>query len=451
MRIRIIPVRLAPLCPPAANAAKCREMTPVTRDPGHSRRVVEALRSAITTVPFYAKAGYVAPAEDADLGAALAALPLLTRDKVRPTLPKQWVPEGRDVKGELASGRIAVIEMGTGDARMRVLFDSNWWREQERRALSVNPRAAAAISGELGAYKDAVLYVPERGTGSCGSGDPEYEDRLEGTRVHLNSRQDPTFWSESVMTRMLEELGLHETIGLVADPFYLDVLARHAAVLGRKLDVRGFIALTRALTTSAHRAMLRRVYPGTTIDVLSAREAGTMFVEGDDKRMHHAPLGTHVELLPLKVATPGADRVAMVVVTTIDRPVQPLVRFVLGDLVQVVDGESQFTGVPPISSVEGKLDDAIVRPDGAIVTPRAIDRALSELEMRAYEVIQREPNAVEIEVVGGPADAARDALAPLLEGMTITASAKTALGVEPNGKYKTSRRVAGIQPVTGAF
>lgn len=429
-------------------------MTPVTRDPGHSRRVVDALRAAITTVPFYAKAGYAAPAEGASLDEALAALPLLTRDKVRPTLPKQWVPEGRDLKSELASGRIAVIEMGTGDSRMRVLFDTNWWRDQERRALTVNPRAAAAISGELGTYKDAVLYVPERGTGSCGSGDPEYEDRLEGTRVHLNSRQDPTFWSESVMTRMLEELGLHETIGLVADPFYLDVLARHAAVLGRKLDVRGFIALTRALTTSAHRAMLRRVYPGTIIDVLSAREAGTLFVEGDDKKMHHVPQGTHVELLPMKVATPGAERVAMVVVTTLVRPVQPLVRFVLGDLVQVADGagsEGRFTDVPAIASVEGKLDDAIIRPDGAIVTPRAIDRALSELEMRAYEVTQREPNAVEIEVVGGQADAAREALAPLLEGMTITASAKTALGVEPNGKYKTSRRVAGIQPVTGAF
>jgi phenylacetate-coenzyme A ligase PaaK-like adenylate-forming protein len=334
---------------------------------------------------------------------------------------------------------------------MRVLFDATWWNEQERRALTVNPRVAAAIAGDVGRYKDAVLWIPERGTGSCGSGDPEYEDRLEGTRVHLNSRQDPTFWTEPVMIRMLEELGMHETVGLLADPFYLDVLARHAAVLGRRLDVRGFIALTRAMTTIAHRAMLKRVYPGTVIDVFSAREAGTLFVEGEDRKLHHAPLGTHVELLPAKVATPGAERVAMVVVTTLDRPVQPLVRYVLGDLVQIADGEGRFTDVPPITSVEGKLDDAVIRPDGAIVTPRAMDRALSELEMRAYEVTQREPNAVEVEVVGGSAEAAREALAPLLEGMTITASAKTALGVEPNGKYKTSRRVAGINPVEGAF
>jgi hypothetical protein len=426
-------------------------MTPVTRDPGHSRRVVDALRSAIATVPFYAKAGYRAPAADASIDDALTALPLLTRDKVRPTLPKAWVPEGRDLKTELASGTLSVVEMGTGDARMRVLFDAKWWREQELRALTVNARAASAIGGELGPYKDAVLWIPERGTGSCGSGDPEYEDRLEGARVHLNSRQDPTFWTEPVMTRMLDELGLHETIGLLADPFYLDVLARHAATLGRRLDVRGFVALTRAMTTIAHRATLKRVFGGTIIDMLSAREAGTLFVEGDDRKLYHPPFGTHVELLPAKVATPGAERVAMVVVTTLDRPVQPLVRYVLGDLVQIADGEGRFTDVPPIKSVEGKLDDAVIRPDGAIVTPRAMDRVLSELEMRAYEVIQREPSTVEIEVVGGSPEAAREALAPLLEGMTITASAKTALAVEPNGKYKTSRRVSAIQPVTGAF
>ncbi len=416
-------------------------MKPPAPDPEHAKRVVRALRSAIATVPFYAKAGTVAPAEDAPLDEALRALPLLTRDKLRLTLPKAWLPEGRDVKAELASGKLAVIETGTGDVRVRILFDAAWWRAQELRALTVNPRAASAIAGELGPYKDAVLWVPERGTGSCGAGDPAYEDRLEGMRLHLNSRQDPTFWTEPVMTRMLDELGLHETVALEADPFYLDVLARHAASLGRKLDVRGFIALTRALATSTHREVLEHVYPGPVVDVFSAREVGTLFVEGDDKKLHHAPFSTHVELLPARVETPGADRVALVVVTTLDREVQPLVRYVLGDLVSVADGESRLSTVPPLSSVEGKLEDAVVRPDGAIVTPRALDRALAPLALRAYQVVQREPDAVDVEVVGGSPDAARDALAPLLAGMRVSARAATAVAVEPNGKYKTSRRL----------
>lgn len=427
-------------------------MTAAARDPDHERRVVRALRTAIATVPFYAKAGLATPAEDAPLAEALAGLPLLTRDKIRPTLPKAWMPEGRDAKRELASGALAVVETGTGDARARVLFDRAWWRKQETRALAVNPRAASAIAGELGPYKDAVLWVPERGTGSCGAGDPEYEERLEGARLHLNSRQDPTFWSEPVMTRMLDELARHETVALAADPFYLDVLARHAATLGRRLDVRGFVALTRALSTASHRAAISRVYDGPILDVLSARETGTLFVEGDDGLLHHAPLTTHVELLAAKVATPGAERVALVVVTTLDREVQPLVRYVLGDLVSVAEGEPRLSTVPPLASVEGKLDDALLRPDGALVTPRAIDRALAPLALAGYEIIQREASAVELEVMGGSPEAAADALGPLLSGMRVAARAATAVAVEPNGKYKTSRRLVPFaSPIEALF
>ena len=114
-------------------------------------------------------------------------------------------------------------------------------------------------------------------------------------------------------------------------------------------------------------------------------------------------------------------------------------RYVLGDLVQVAPGNGRFTSVAPIASVEGSIDDAIVRPDGAIVTPGAIDRAVGP-EVRAYQVVQSDPTTVELEVVGGSPSRVSEAIAPLLSGMTITARSSTAIGAEPNGKYRTSRR-----------
>jgi len=433
------------------------ERTRVSRDADHAARAVRAIRGALASVPFYAKQSLASPAETSALAEALAALPLLTAAKIRPTLPKAWLPDGRDAKAELASGKLSVVETGLAEARVRLLWDGAWWRSQETRALGVIAKTAEALAGELGPYRDAVLWVPERGTGSCGAGDPEYEERLEGARLHLNSRQDPTFWSESVMTRMLDELARHETIGLLADPFYLDMLARHAALLGRRLDVRGFVGLTRGLTTASHREALARVYaPSKVVQIYGAREAGILFVQGEDGKLHHAPFTTHVELLPCKVPTPGAEGVALVVVTTLDRDVQPLVRYVLGDLVQVADGPSRFTTVRPLESVEGKLDDAILRPDGALVTPGAVDRAMASAAPRAYQVVQRDASHVDIEVVGGSADAAKSALAALLEGMTISASTATAIAVEPNGKYRISRRVApatpaGVATITDLF
>lgn len=404
-------------------------------DAEHGARTVRAIRSALAHVPFYVKQGVAAPAEDAPLDAALSSLPLLTREKIRPTLPKAWLPDGRDAKEELASGRLVVLETGTGDARVRILLDGAWWRAQERRALASHPIIGQAMAGD---YKDAVLWVPEKGTGSCGAGDPQYEDRLEGARLHLNSRQDPTFWTDVVMTRMLDELAMHDTAGLLADPFYLDVLARHAAILGRRLDVKAFIGVTRALTTSAHRETLAKVFSRPVLQIFGAREAGTLFVEGEDGLLHHAPSTSHVELLPAKMATPGASRLAMVVVTTLDREVMPLVRYVLGDLVQVSD--APHTGVPSLVSVEGKLDDAIVRPDHAIVTPGAIDRALAKLSLRGYLVAQTGPSHAEIEVVGGTPAHVVEALTPLLGGMKIEARAAAAVAAEPNGKYRTTRR-----------
>jgi len=408
-------------------------------DPEHAARTLRAVRRALAAVPFYAKQDLgAAAADDAALDSVLARLPLLTRDRVRPTLPKVWFPEGRDAKAELASGAVSVVEAGTAASRVRILFDARWWREQERRALAIHPRAATTLATEP--YRDAVLWVPERGTGSCGSGDPAYEERLEGGRLHLNSRQDPTFWTEPVMTRMLDELALHETTALLADPFYLDVLARHAATLGRRLDVRGFVATMRARTTRAHREALSRVHSGAVVDVLAAREVGTLFVDGEDGKKHHAPFSTHVELLRAKVETPGANDVALVVVTTLEREVQPLVRYVLGDLVQIAPGEGRFTSVPPVASFEGTIDDAIVRPDGALVTAGAIDRAIAPADARAYQVVQSEPDAVEIEVVGGSHSSVEQALAPLLAGMKISARSTTAIGVEPNGKYRSVAR-----------
>jgi hypothetical protein len=107
---------------------------------------------------------------------------------------------------------------------------------------------------------------------------------------------------------MLDELAFHETTALLADPFYLDVLARHAAVLGRRLDVRGFVATTRARATAAHRAMLARVHLGPAIDLFAAREAGTLFVEGDDGNLHHPPPTTTRSRVsaPLVDAAPSA-------------------------------------------------------------------------------------------------------------------------------------------------
>jgi phenylacetate-CoA ligase len=297
-------------------------------------------------------------------------------------------------------------------------------------------------------YREAILTTPVCGLGACHAGDMTFEERLDEHRLFLNSRADPTFWKPGDVTRMLDELGRHATSGLESDPTYLATLAKAALVAGRRLDVSGFVTLTYAMTSEAHLRAIRAVVSAPVYQLYGASEVGVLFMQGDDLLLHHCPFTTHVELLPIKVPTPGAEDVALVVVTTLDRVVQPLVRFVVGDLVRVKhDGPRRFTPVAPIVSPEGRIQDAIVRPDGAWITAGAFDRALgSHAGVGLYQANQPSPAAVIVDVVpeaSAPpslADELKERLAPLLASLDVTVRLVTAIAAEPSGKFRIVRR-----------
>jgi phenylacetate-coenzyme A ligase PaaK-like adenylate-forming protein len=412
-------------------------------DPEHESRAVAAMARAFAEIPYYEKLGRTPPAPGTPLDRALAAAPLLFKKDIRTTLPKQWVPKGRDAKAELAAGDIELVETsGSTGERLRVLGDKGWWLRQEARAMRTNDRVSALMDG---AYREAILTTPACGLSTCHTGDLSFEERLDGHFLFLNMRQDPTYWRPEDMTRMLDELARHDTVGLESDPMYLAVLARHAASEGRKVHARGFCQLTYAFSTRAYERAIRKATTAPIVHLYGASEVGVLFMEGEDGRLHHAPFTTHVELLPAKVPTPGAKDVALVVATSMDRLAQPLVRFCLGDVVQVDrGGPRRFTTVPPLASVEGRLDDAIVRPDGALITAGALDRALEPIEaIELWQANQPRPDLLELDVVAGGEDvvaAVRARLMPLLPGVELVARTVTAIAAEPSGKFRVSKR-----------
>jgi phenylacetate-CoA ligase len=417
-------------------------------DPEHGERARAAIAYAYEAIPFYAKKRPKPGNLDAPLGELLASIPLLFKHQIRTVLPKEWVPAGRDVRAELASGEIELVETSGSTAdRTRILWDKGWWLHQEERGMRTNAVIDRAM-GNASRYRETILTTPVCGLGSCHVGDLPYEERIDEHRLFLNSRADPTFWKPSDMTRMVEELDRHATVGLESDPTYLAALSRHATSVKKALGVADFVTLTYAMTSAAHLRAIRRAVTVPVFQLYGASEVGVLFMEGEDGRLHHCPKTTHVELLPLAVATPGAKDVALVVVTTMDRKVQPLVRFVVGDLAQVDrTGESRFTGVPPLVSMEGRLQDALVRPDGALVTAGAMDRALSSLDgIALYQVNQPDASEVVVDVVAepeAPASLTRDvegALALLAVGLRVTARRVTAIAAESSGKFRIARR-----------
>ncbi len=422
-------------------------MDPLTKE--HEGRLRAAVSHAYGRIPFYArKRPRPASVESLD------GVPLLWKHQVRATLPKEWVPEGRDLRADLASGDVELVETsGSTAERTRVLWDKGWWLHQEERGMRTNPSVDRAMA-DTARYREAILTTPVCGLGACHSGDMTFEERKEDHRLFLNLRADPTFWKPEDMSRMVAELARHETVGLESDPTYLATLARHATAAGERLAVESFVTLTYAMTSGAHLRAIRAAVSAPVFQLYGATEVGVLFMQGDGAGaegalLDHCPVTTHVELLPIKVPTPGAENVALVVVTTLDRTVQPLVRFVVGDLAQVVpEGPRRFTPVAPIRSLEGRLQDAIIRPDGAWVTAGAFDRAISAHPGVAfYQANQPDPMTITVDVVpeaGAPESLVREVearLAPLLSPLVVTVRLSTAILAEPSGKFRLVRRL----------
>ncbi|MFO0675076.1 MAG: hypothetical protein U0169_00950 [Polyangiaceae bacterium] len=420
----------------------------------HEARARESVVRALAEIPFYGRRAPKAPILPGDdLGAVLAKLPLLAKRDVRTTLPKQWVAAGRDVKGELASGDLEIVETGGGATeRVRILRDKGWWAAQDERAMRTNDRVAGTYDGGS-PYKEAVLATPLTGMNTCHAGDLGMAERSRGHRLWLNQRPDPTYWLAEEMDRILDEIVAFGAHGLEADPSYLALLARHATARGRSIDVPGFVSLTYGLVTTADRRAIDRVYAGPVVRKYGSVEAGVLFVEGPDGLLHHAPVTTHVELLPARVPTPGAEGVALIVVTTLDRAAQPLVRYVVGDLGQVArDTSSPTTGVPSLRTVEGRVDDALSLPSGALVTSAAFDRGLAEGLASTDGILvvqanQRTRENVEIDLVLATgtdepkvlADV-RTVAARLLEGVDVTVRRTQAIAAEPGGEFRITKR-----------
>jgi len=392
-------------------------------------RLQQALLEAHRAIPFYTRRKIELSATG-EADSILAQIPLIFRKDLRVTLPKMWVSEGEDAKALLASGELSAIDAGESG---RILFKRGAFEGERRQALASNPRTAAHLSDST---KRAILSVPSRGVGSCHSGDPSFEERREGNVLFLNSRQDPTFWTELVMDRMLDELAQHQTAVLEGDPFYIAVLARHARAVGRQLDVTDHILFTSATLGHIERQQIARVFKGTMIESVGTPEIPFLLLQKESGPFSECSPSTFIEYLPAIVPTPGNESLHLVVATTLERAAQPLVRFATGELVaKNASGE--------ITSAEGAISEAVILPSGAIVSSMAIDRALSTIaEVAAFHAKQPTATSVEVDVVGGDIAAIQSALSSLLVGITVDVRSASAIAAEPNGRFKRVDRSA---------
>lgn len=411
----------------------------MTYSSSHWQRVREETRRMVAEVPLYRDRA-APPADPTEVDRWLAAQPVVGKRELRRGFPKALLRSDQDLGAAMRAEQVTLLATsGTTADRLQVIWEWSWWDPQEREAMRLNAHLARAMS--RGDYREAVLTTPACGGGTCHFGSQTVAERSIDGILFFNESADPTHWTDRDLERMLGEWCDFAPLGVEADPAYLAIVARAARDRGIALPQPEFITLTYETTTRAMRRDIERAFAAPAFQLYGATEAGVLFMECEDGRLHPNEAHSHVDLVPL----PGSDRLARVLVTTLGRDWMPLLRYDVGDVVRVSASRDCACGLrsdgPLLERVEGRLADSIdVR--GTPVTPLMLDDAIHAALGAAATLEQWQLAGDALLVVDPHADSAARAARAVAEllGQRLRGERVAAIAPEASGKYRLVKR-----------
>jgi phenylacetate-CoA ligase len=406
----------------------------------HWRRVGEETRRMVAEVPLY-RDRPEPPADPSQVDRWLSQVPPVGKRELRRGFPKSLVREHQDLSAAMRAEQVTLLATsGTTSDRLQVIWEWSWWDPQEREAMRLNARIAAAM--RRADYREAVLTTPACGAGTCHIGSQTAAERSIDGILFFNESADPTHWSDRECERMLREWREFAPRGVEADPAYLAIIARAALKRGAPLPSPEFITLTYETTTRAMRRDISRAFDAPVYQLYGATEAGVLFMECEHGRLHPNERHSHVDL----VAVAGHGRLARVLVTTLGRAWMPLLRYDIGDVVRVAESRDCPCGLksdgPLLERVEGRQSDC-TDVGGETITPLMLDDAIHEA-LGADATLEQWQLAGDTLLVVDPASAgsaarAGEAVGALLQ-RRVHSERVAAIAPEASGKYRLVKR-----------
>lgn len=403
-------------------------MTDPTAREEHLRALRHAVERMLDEVPLYKDL----PRPGTDLNQWLKTLPLIGKRELRRGFPKSLLRRGQDLNAAMADERVTLLATsGTSADRLQVIWEWSWWDPQERAAMRLNQRVAAALANAE--FREAVLTTPACGGGTCHVGTQTQRERTLDGMLFFNESPDPSHWTTEACDRMLAEWREFKPRGVEADPAYLARLCGEARARGLALPAPDFITLTYETTTRAYQQQIERALAAPVYQLYGATEAGVLLMECTEGLLHANDQHVHLELIPV------ADKLARVVVTTLGREWMPLLRYDIGDVVRLSGRSECACGLPSllplVERLEGRFIDCMKSESGAMVTPLMLDDAIM---IAAPQVQQWQLDSNVLTVVGEGAAQAAQAVGGLT-GRRVRGESASAIAAEASGKYRLVR------------
>jgi len=224
--------------------------------------------------------------------------------------------------------------------------------------------------------------------------------------------------------------GIHHLIDMSADtdqqidwlmrrrPDYLLAYSAALRPLAERLRERGLpvrleriIGISNVLSAET-RALCREVLGAPVVDVYGADEVGTIAIEcARCGRYHIAAEAVHVEIVDEAGRPCGPGETGRVIVTPFYGYATAFIRYELGDYATVGDPSVDCPiKLPVLARIIGRFRNTFRLADGRIIYPLfSIAKLRTFVPMAQFQVVQTEPDAIEVRYVplpgAGPADA----------------------------------------------
>lgn len=408
---------------------------------------LETLDTALNHTLLYNDWRLLDPGTGASIDARYAALPALAKADLRKHFPYGLVPRGLDLDAALARGEVSFVQTsGTAEESVTNIWNQDWWNASERASWALNKHAAGMLTGT---HREAIL-ASALSVGPRSEGPPIARDaRMLARFLFLNEYGSTAQWPEGHEDRIRLELQEYAPVVLEANPSLLARFARWAWLAGKSVFQPRLITLTYEFPSELQLRAIRRVFSCPIASSYGATEAGYVFMECEQGRLHQNCDFCRVDIE--RVRGLEEQGIGRILATSFGNRWFPLLRFEIGDLARVSTDPCPCgrTFGLTLSAIEGRLISALLASGNRIVTHRQLDQSLAAVEgIDEYRLDQELPDRVHLRLMISEESskqfvfrAARDAVRMLLgDEVDATVEAVSCFLPEASGKFLLARR-----------
>jgi len=366
-------------------------------------------------------------------------LPVIGKAELRRDFPFNFLQKNQDLDALVAAKTVELEHSsGTSEDRTAILFERGWWDAQEARVLRLNPLVRHVLS-EFPEARRVTIVPPVCNGLVCFSNFNARAERIVGRTLYVNQARIPFLLTEAELARMAAETTDWAPQFLDLDPVQGAWFALYCERQGIRFPSVQFILCSYEFVSVVHRRILERVFGVPVFNLYGSTETGHLLMENLRDEMKPCP-----EAVFYEITQPDGQGIGELVVTTLTNHIMPLLRYRVGDLVELRHRPGDQSYI-----VHGRSRDALCRPDGTRVTTLQVDQCFASVAgLMHYQLRQTADGSLSLQWISdatGPAPmdliGVRSRLEALLEPSThITVEQVTKLPPTPSGKFRLTCR-----------